>query len=41
MADCPVSVQLVGRRLHEEYLLEITKTCNAAVHMTLAPDSEH
>ncbi|KAJ4164361.1 hypothetical protein LMH87_006038 [Akanthomyces muscarius] len=31
MAGCPVSVQLVGRRLNEEYLLEVTKMCDAAI----------
>ncbi len=31
MAGCPISVQLVGRRLNEEYLLEVTKMCDAAI----------
>ncbi|KAI5458321.1 putative Acetamidase [Mariannaea sp. PMI_226] len=31
MEGCPVAVQLVGRRLHEEYLLEVTKACDNAL----------
>ncbi|KIV77499.1 hypothetical protein PV11_09289 [Exophiala sideris] len=31
MIGCPVSVQLVGRRLNEEYLLGVTHRCNEAL----------
>ncbi|KAL7940887.1 putative Acetamidase [Trichoderma barbatum] len=31
MGECPVSVQLVGRRLNEEYLLATTRVCDDAL----------
>ncbi|KAI1619401.1 general amidase [Exophiala viscosa] len=31
VVGCPVSIQLVGRRLHEEYLLGVTKVCDGAL----------
>ena len=31
MVGCPVSVQLVGRRLNEEYLLGVTRECDRAL----------
>ncbi|KAJ5808994.1 hypothetical protein N7474_010263 [Penicillium riverlandense] len=31
MIGCPVAVQLVGRRLNEEYILGVTRACDAAL----------
>ena len=37
---CPVGVQLVGRRLGEEYLLGVTKACHEALKANEAHDIE-
>ncbi|KAF7560566.1 hypothetical protein G7046_g3586 [Stylonectria norvegica] len=35
MVGCPVAVQLVGRRLHEEHLLEVTRVCDDALRASV------